>query len=232
MSIGVGARRSVGPSDHSNYVQLLPPAGTERHFFLRRRRMDVLLGRWVWSVGLVCQGNFGPRLCRRSLTLPTQSAFSLPLVRRRRLGEVRVSCASLQIKETKKRSLQSVQSLVLLRMNGGKSRERKQYLHRAMIGYDRLRLDLFPYRMNAPVTSATTEDTCLLGHPDWLKFQRRLPMLTGHSGSNAHFIFPPSASMNNKQKSHPMENRLGIPFPITLAYCGLRIRDRERDVAF
>lgn len=33
-------------------------------------------------------------------------------------------------------------------------------------------LQLFPYRMNAPVTSATTEDTCLLGHPDWLKFQR------------------------------------------------------------
>lgn len=33
-------------------------------------------------------------------------------------------------------------------------------------------LQLFAYRMNAPVTSATTEDTCLLGHPDWLKFQR------------------------------------------------------------
>ncbi|KAK9979375.1 hypothetical protein ABG768_012806 [Culter alburnus] len=75
-------------------------------------------------------------------------------------------------------------------------------------------LQLFPYRMNAPVTSATTEDTCLLGHPDWLKFQRV------------------QSSMNNKQKSHPMENRLGIPFPITLAYCGLRIRDRGRDMAF
>ncbi len=33
-------------------------------------------------------------------------------------------------------------------------------------------LQLFPYHMNAPVTSATTEDTCHLGHPDWLKFQR------------------------------------------------------------
>lgn len=35
---------------------------------------------------------------------------------------------------------------------------------------------------------------------------QRLSMLTGHSGSNAHFISPPSASMNNKQKSHPMED--------------------------
>ncbi len=33
-------------------------------------------------------------------------------------------------------------------------------------------LQLFPYHMNASVTSATTEDTCHLGHPDWLKFQR------------------------------------------------------------
>lgn len=57
-------------------------------------------------------------------------------------------------------------------------------------------------------------------------------MLTGHSGSNAHFISPPSASMNNKQKSHPMEDWLGIPFPIAVAYCGPRIRDRGEDVAF
>ncbi len=57
-------------------------------------------------------------------------------------------------------------------------------------------------------------------------------MLTGHSGSNAHFISPPSASMNNKQKSHPMQDRLGIPFPIAVAYCRLHIRDRGEDVAF
>lgn len=57
-------------------------------------------------------------------------------------------------------------------------------------------------------------------------------MLTGHSGSNAHFISPPSASMNNKQKSCPMEDRLGIPFPIAVAYCRLHIRDRGEDVEF
>ncbi|ROL41745.1 hypothetical protein DPX16_9336 [Anabarilius grahami] len=32
------------------------------------RRTDVLLGRWVSSVGLVCQGNVGPRRCRREPT--------------------------------------------------------------------------------------------------------------------------------------------------------------------
>ncbi|ROI15844.1 ATP-binding cassette sub-family B member 7, mitochondrial [Anabarilius grahami] len=35
--------------------------------------MDVLLGRWLSSVGLVCQGNFGPRRCLREPT--PQSAF-------------------------------------------------------------------------------------------------------------------------------------------------------------
>ncbi|ROJ42274.1 N-acyl-aromatic-L-amino acid amidohydrolase (carboxylate-forming) B [Anabarilius grahami] len=38
-----------------------------------RRRTDVLLGRRLSSVGLVCQANFGPRLCRREPT--PQSAF-------------------------------------------------------------------------------------------------------------------------------------------------------------
>ncbi|ROL55049.1 Nectin-1 [Anabarilius grahami] len=52
---------------------LLPPAGTERHFILRRRRTDKLLGRWLSRVGLVCQGNFGHRRCRREPT--PQSAF-------------------------------------------------------------------------------------------------------------------------------------------------------------
>jgi len=54
-------------------VQLLPPAGTERYFFLGRHRTDVLLGHRVSSIGLVCQGNFGPRRCRCEPT--PQSAF-------------------------------------------------------------------------------------------------------------------------------------------------------------
>ncbi|ROK23408.1 Guanine nucleotide-binding protein G(q) subunit alpha [Anabarilius grahami] len=49
------------------------PEYDERHFILRRRRTDVLLGRQLSSVGLVCQGNFGHRRCRREPT--PQSAF-------------------------------------------------------------------------------------------------------------------------------------------------------------
>ncbi|ROI74341.1 Transmembrane and coiled-coil domains protein 1, partial [Anabarilius grahami] len=50
-----------------------PPAGMERHFILRKRRTDVLLGRRLLSVALMCQANFGPRRCRREPT--PQSAF-------------------------------------------------------------------------------------------------------------------------------------------------------------
>ncbi|ROJ25409.1 hypothetical protein DPX16_3574 [Anabarilius grahami] len=52
---------------------LLPPTVTERHFILRRRRTDVLLGRRLLGVTLVCQANFGPRRCRHEPT--PQSAF-------------------------------------------------------------------------------------------------------------------------------------------------------------
>ncbi len=66
--IGVGARRSVGPSYHSDWLFSWRTRARER------RRTDVLLGRRVSSTnGLVCQGNFGPRRCRREPTL--QSAF-------------------------------------------------------------------------------------------------------------------------------------------------------------
>ncbi|ROL52913.1 hypothetical protein DPX16_8476 [Anabarilius grahami] len=57
----------------SNEHKLLPPAGMERHFISRRRKTDVLFGRRLSNVGLVCQGNFGPRRCRRQPT--PQSAF-------------------------------------------------------------------------------------------------------------------------------------------------------------
>ncbi|ROJ44573.1 hypothetical protein DPX16_4891 [Anabarilius grahami] len=66
------ASELVGSSDHSDclfsYCHLLVRKG-----ILHRRRMDVLLGRRVLSISLVCQGNFGPRRCRREPTL--QSAF-------------------------------------------------------------------------------------------------------------------------------------------------------------
>ncbi len=77
--IGVGARRSVGPSDHSDLLFSWRTSAWEnktkhrRHFFLHRCRTDVLLVRWVSSVGLMCQGNFGPRRCWREPTL--RSAF-------------------------------------------------------------------------------------------------------------------------------------------------------------
>ncbi|ROL41520.1 hypothetical protein DPX16_6918 [Anabarilius grahami] len=68
-------RRSVGPSDHSvwlfSYCHLLVRKGISS--YACRRRTDVLLGRRLSSVGLVCQGTFGYRRCRREPTL--QSAF-------------------------------------------------------------------------------------------------------------------------------------------------------------
>ncbi len=59
--------RSVGPSDHSDRLFSWRTSAREK------RRMDVLLGHRVSSIGLVCQGNFGPRRCRREPT--PQSAF-------------------------------------------------------------------------------------------------------------------------------------------------------------
>ncbi|ROJ25407.1 Ragulator complex protein LAMTOR1 [Anabarilius grahami] len=56
---------------YADIQQILPPAGSERHFI--SRRTDVLLGRRLSSVGLVCQANFGHRCCRREPT--PQSAF-------------------------------------------------------------------------------------------------------------------------------------------------------------
>ncbi len=60
-------RQSVGPSDHSDWLFSWRTSAREK------RRTDVLIGRRVSSVGLVCQGNLGPRRCRREPT--PQSAF-------------------------------------------------------------------------------------------------------------------------------------------------------------
>ncbi len=62
-----GARQSVRPSDHSDWLFSCRSSVREKH------RTDVLLGRRVSSVGLVCQANFAPRHCRREPT--PQSAF-------------------------------------------------------------------------------------------------------------------------------------------------------------
>ncbi len=48
--IDVGARRSVGPSDHSDWLFSWRTSAAERC------RRDVLLGHWVSRVGLVCTG--------------------------------------------------------------------------------------------------------------------------------------------------------------------------------
>ncbi len=54
-------------SDHSDWLF------SWRTSAQKKRRTDVLLGRRVSSVGLVCQGKFGPRRCQCESTLP--SAF-------------------------------------------------------------------------------------------------------------------------------------------------------------
>ncbi|ROI79334.1 hypothetical protein DPX16_7222 [Anabarilius grahami] len=71
-----------GPA-HTPAELRLPPAGSERHFISSRRRTDVLLGRQLSSVGLVCQGNFGHRRCRQ---VPEAPSYQLVLFLQRGLG--------------------------------------------------------------------------------------------------------------------------------------------------